>query len=470
MDDARLGAATEGFFSGAEGTPIDEAFNLDVAELGRRYRDRTLSPAEVERGLSARIARLDPELGAFTALAGETARAAARQAEAELAAGIDRGPLHGVPVTVKDLCLTRDMPTTAGLRGFADRLPRRDAGVVARLREAGAVLVGKTYTTAGAFVDPAADRPFPRHPWRADLFPGMSSTGAGVAVAAGLCSVAIGTDTGGSIRLPSLCCGVSGFKPTYGRVDAEGVFESAPSLDHVGPIARSVADLAAAMTAIGQGESRHPVVDLAGVRIGVDRHALEQTGSKNRGAIERAVGLFGELGLTTVEVTLPLVAELLAATGRLQAWETAKVHAPWYPAHREDYGPGLAATIERGRAMPAGDVDGFEEVRATYRRQLDALFGVADLIILPVLTIDTPTLDEWDGAMRHADPLGARFTKPFNVTGHPALALPGGFDAEGLPLGFQLVGRPADEALLLGAGIAFQQASDWHRGPPRALS
>ncbi|MHA3791650.1 amidase [Rhizorhabdus wittichii] len=449
---------------------MDEAFDLDVTELGSRYRDRTLSPVEVEQGLSARIARLDPELGAFTALAGEEARTAARQAEAELAAGIDRGPLHGVPVTVKDLCLTRDMPTAAGLRGFAERLPRRDAAVVARLREAGAVLVGKTYTTAGAFVDPAADRPFPRHPGRADIFPGMSSTGAGVAVAAGLCSVAIGTDTGGSIRLPSLCCGVSGFKPAYRRVDAEGVFESAPSLDHVGPIARSVADLAAAMTAIGEGESpRALVTDLAAVRIGVDRRALELTGPKSRGAIERAIGLFGELGVTAVEVTLPPVAELLAATGRLQAWETAAVHAAWYPAHRGDYGPGLAATIDRGRAMQAGDLDDFEAVRAAYRQQLDALFATVDLIILPVLTIDTPTLDEWEGAMRQADPLGARFTKPFNVTGHPALALPGGFDADGLPLGFQLVARPADEAFLLGAGIAFQKISDWHRGLSRAL-
>nr|WP_047168317.1 amidase [Sphingomonas sp. Y57] len=446
-----------------------EALDLDVGELGRRYRDRTLSPVDVERALTARIARLDPVLGAFAALAGEAAQNAARQAEAELAAGIDRGPLHGVPVTVKDLCLTRDMPTTAGLRGFADRLPRRDAAVVARLREAGAVLIGKTYTTAGAFVDPAADRPFPRHPWRADLFPGMSSTGAGVAVAAGLCSVAIGTDTGGSIRLPSLCCGVSGFKPAYGRVDVEGVFPSAPSLDHVGPIAHSVADLAAAMAVIGEGDAQHPVADLAGVRIGVDRSTLEHTGPKSRGAIERAIGLFETLGLATVEVILPPVAELLAATGRLQAWETAAVHTDWYPVHREDYGPGLAATIERGRAMQVGDLDEFVTARATYRQQLETAFASADLIILPVLTIDTPTLDEWRAAMRQADPLGARFTKPFNVTGHPVLVLPGGIDAEGLPLGFQLVARHADEALLLGAGIAVERVGDRPRCGRQAL-
>lgn len=448
---------------------MGEAFDLDVAELGSRYRDGTLSPVEVERALVERIARLDPDLGAFTALAGETASAAARQAETELAAGIDRGPLHGVPVTVKDLCLTRDMPTAAGLRGFADRLPRRDAVVVERLRAAGAVLIGKTYTTAGAFVDPAADRPFPRHPGRGDIFPGISSTGAAVAVAAGLCSVAIGTDTGGSIRLPSLCCGVSGFKPAYGRVDAEGVFASTPSLDHVGPIARSVADIAATMTVIGCGEAPRPVADLAGVRIGVDFRSLERTGPKSRAAIERAIGLFRDIGLTAAEVTMPSVADMLAATARLQAWEMAAVHAAWYPIHREDYGPGLAATIDRGRGMRADDLDDFEVVRGAYREKIDALFTVVDLIILPIVTIDTPTLDEWEAAMRLADPLGARFTKAFNVTGHPALALPGGFDAHGLPLGFQLIGRTGDEGLLLGAGIAFQRITDWHRRGPRFL-
>ncbi|KQX17993.1 MULTISPECIES: amidase [unclassified Sphingomonas] len=442
---------------------MEEPFELDVAELGRRYRDRTLSPVEVERGLAKRIARLDRTLGAFTALAGEEALAAARLAEAELAAGIDRGPLHGIPVTVKDLCLTRDMPTTVGLRGFAQRLPRRDAAVVAQLRAAGAVLIGKTYTTAGAFVDPAADRPFPRQPWRDDIFPGMSSTGAGVAVAAGFCSVAIGTDTGGSIRLPSLCCGVSGLKPAYGRVDAQGVFESARSFDHVGPMARSVADLAAAMTIIGRGKACHPVADLAGVRLGIDRRELEGTGPKSRAAIERAIDLFVGLGVEAVEVAMPPVADLLAVAARRQARETASVHAAWYPLHVEDYGPGLAATIERGWSMRPEDLEDFDAIRAEYGQRLDGLFGVADLIILPVLTIDTPTTGEWAAAMEKADPMGARFTKPFNVTGHPTLALPAGFDEHGLPLGFQLIGRPAEEALLLGAGMGFQRISDWHR-------
>lgn len=448
---------------------MEEPFGLDVAELGRRYRERTLSPVEVERALAERIARLDPTLGAFTALAGAEALAAARLAETELAAGIDRGPLHGIPVTVKDLCLTRDMPTTVGLRGFARRLPWRDAAVVGRLRAAGAVLIGKTYTTAGAFVDPAADRPFPLHPWREDLFPGMSSTGAGVAVAAGFCSVAIGTDTGGSIRLPSLCCGVSGLKPAYGRVDGQDVFESARSFDHVGPMARSVADIAATMTVIGRGSVRRPVADLAGVRLAIDRRALEQTGPKSRAAIERAIDLFAGLGLEAVEVAMPPVADLLAAAARRQVWETASVHAPWYPLHVEDYGPGLAATIERGWSMRPEDLEDFDPIRTEYELRLDSVFGVADLIILPVLTIDTPTSGEWAAAMERADPMGARFTKPFNVTGHPALALPAGFDEDDLPLGFQLIGRPAEEALLLGAGMAFQRVSDWHRPGARAL-
>lgn len=461
----------------------DELVYLGAVELGARIGRKEISPVEATRAALARIEAMQPKLRAYASTMAERALADARAAKAEISAGRRRGPLHGVPVAVKDLCHTAGHPSAAGMKIHREFVPARDATVVARLRLAGAVVLGKLQMTEGAFSDHHPEVAPPLNPWNADYWCGSSSSGSGVATAAGLCHASLGSDTGGSIRFPSAACGVTGLKPTWGRVSRHGVFALAESLDHIGPMARSAEDCAAVLGAIAGADPHDPTAlrsavpdylagidgGIAGLRVGVDRALLEAVCEPEPLAvIEAALDVLAGLGATICEVRLP---DLRA---QAQAWlpycavETAVAHEDTYPARKDEYGPGLAGLIETGRALSATALAKGLIERAKFSARLAALFETVDVLAVPVTPQGPMTVARRAELRRAPDPARSTmtFTAPFDMSGSPTITLPGGFDAAGLPVGFQLVGRHLEEGLLLRAGHRFQQATDWHRRRP----
>lgn len=428
-----------------------------------------------------RIDRLDPTLHAYATLDAEGARAAADRADAELAAGRRRGPLHGVPVAVKDLCDTAGLRTTAGLRALRDRIPHEDAALVARLRAAGAVVLGKLVMTEAALGLHPAGVPPPMNPWNAERWTGISSSGSAVAVAAGLCFAAIGSDTGGSIRVPSACCGLVGLKPTWGRVPLHGVWPLAPSLDHVGPMTRSAADAAALLAVIAgfdardPGSLRDPVPDyaaaldagLAGVRIGIDEAFCFE--GMDAAVVDQALAAARALerhGAALYAVRIPEIASAVAAWNVLAPAEAAAAYAVRFPAGLDEPGPALAAFLAQGRAAGETELERARGARRAFGAGLSELFEGIDLLASPTLGLHVPLREPlWLQQGIDFDLL-LRFTAPFDLSGHPAISVPAGFGADGMPVGLQLVARPLDESLLLRAAHAGQRDTDWHRRSP----
>jgi amidase len=461
----------------------DELCYLELTELSERLRTRRVSPVEVTRAILARIEKLDGRLGSFATLTAEPALSEAAQAEAEIARGGWRGPLHGVPIAVKDLCFTKGIPTSAGMPIHAGFRPAFDATVVSRLREAGAVLLGKLQMTEGAFArHHPAIRP-PVNPWAADRWTGVSSSGSGVATATGLCFASLGSDTGGSIRFPSAANSVTGVKPTWGRVSRHGIFPLAESLDHIGPMARSAADAAVVLGIIAGTDANDPtslhapVPDylaeigggLRGVRIGVD--ATFNAGGVEHvvvGALDAARAAFASLGADMRSITFPSPDAVIAGWLPLCAVEAALAHETTYPAMAAQYGPNLAAMLDLGHRTTGIEIARIKRDRLAFQGRVAALFRDVDLLLIPALPGVPPTLEEMaaTGANPQAAARRLRFTAPFDMTGSPTITLPGGFTATGLPVAVQLVGRHLEESLLLRAGHAFQGATDWHRRRP----
>lgn len=454
-----------------------------IRRLAEAYRSGATSPTAAVGALLDRIAIEDRRLHAYAHVAADLAMAQAQEAERELASGLDRGPLHGVPIGVKDLCATRDMPTYAGMPRLGPLMAEEQATVVARLRQAGAVISGKLEMTEGATGNHHPDVVPPVNPWGADLWPGISSSGSGVAVAAGLCQAALGSDTGGSIRFPSSCCGLTGLKPTWGLVSLAGVFPLAYSMDHVGPMARSAEDAALLLGAIagpdvadpGAGLDAPPdyaaqlVRSLSGVAVGVDEALISQdVDPQVSGAVLIAARIFADLGAAVTPIAFPDLSEAAATTSGFSA-EIALAHAENYPSRAECYGPDLRAILEHAQTVDGRDVVRAQRIRQALRRRLELQLAETPLLILPVLPFPTPTADEGWAMMRDPAMLGraTRFTVIFDLTGHPSITLPCGFDARGAPIGLQLVGRALSEPLLLSAAHAFQQVTDFHtRRPP----
>ena len=453
-----------------------------VAQLGAAYRARTLSPVEVARAMLERIDRLDPSLHAYATVTPDIALAQARDAERELGRGIDRGPMHGVPVGIKDLCETRGVRTTWGTRILRAHVPQRDCTVVRRLSEAGAVMLGKLQMTEGAFSRHHPEVIPPSNPWNGAHWTGVSSSGSGVAPAAGLCFGAIGTDTGGSIRFPSGANGITGLKPTWGRVSRHGVLPLADSLDHVGPMARTAADAGAMLSAIAGADPEDPTTleapapdclagiddGIAGLRIGIDpAYVGEGCQADTARVIEDARRALASLGATIVEVRMPgLTSRMYRDWAKACSVEAAIAHARWYPARRGEYGPALAALIEAGHALPVLELARIAQDRLVFQGQLRKLFAGIDLLLAPVHPFGNLSTARLDALAAGLDEM-LRFTAPFDLSGSPTVTLPGGFDAGGMPIGFQLVGRHLDEALLVRAGHAFQRVTDHHaRRPP----
>jgi amidase len=462
---------------------MEPLHELGLCEASVRIHDGALSPLELTEALLARIEALEPRLRAFARVTPERALDDARRAESEIARGEWRGPLHGVPIALKDLVDTAGIGTEAGMKALAGRVPDKDATVAARLRDSGAVLLGKLAMTEGAFSEHHPEVEAPRNPWGPDHWTGVSSSGSGVAVAAGLCLGAIGSDTGGSIRFPSAACGVTGLKPSWGRVSRHGIFPLAPSLDHVGPMARSAADCALLLAAIAGADPsdptalRSPVEDYAGavdrglegVAVGVDRQwSLAGVHPDVAAAFEAALDSLASAGARIREIEMPDTAVLAASWVPACAVEAALAHEAIFREHSGDYGPALGALVHIGGTISGVELARIGEARRNLCGRLAGLFDGVTLVATPALPVPLPTLAE--AAAASADPSGVaqmlRFTAPWNFAGNPTLSLPCGFDGAGMPLGFQLAGPTLGEAALLAAGAAFQRATDWHRRRP----
>lgn len=456
---------------------------LGLVEVGKLIQSRKLSPVEVTQAELDRIARLDGALKSYSTVVGEAALAQAHAAEKEIASGKVRGPLHGVPVAVKDLCWMKDTPTSHGMTILRDNKPKEDGTVVARLREAGAVILGKLQQTEGAYADHHPKIDPPKNPWNAELWTGVSSSGSGVATAAGLCYGSIGTDTGGSIRFPSAANGVTGLKPTWGRVSRYGAFELAASLDHIGPMARSAIDCGAMLGAIAGADPKDPTAvpvpvpdymanlsgHLRGMTIGVDRKLVnDSSDADTKKAFEEALKAVVELGATIKDVSFPDSTDVVNDWFPLCGAETAVAHEATYPSRKDEYGPGLAGVIELGRGLSGTDYQKIALRREAFRGRLRALLETIDLFVIPAQAVAAPTLTRMATFGEDADLLNGllRFTCPFDMTGSPTITVPAGVTANGGRLGFQFVGRHFDEARLVVAGDAFQRVTDWHKQHP----
>ena len=460
---------------------------LDIAEVAELIGRRAVSSQEITCAQLDRIAALDGRLHAYAAVMADAALAQAAAADADIAAGRMRGPLHGVPVAVKDICDVAGVPTGGGAAPHLHALATRDATVVRRLREAGAVLIGKPQLTEGAYSDHHPSVRAPLNPWNPDYWTGISSSGSAVAVAAGMAYGSLASDTGGSIRWPAAANNLTGLKPTWGRVSRHGVFELAASLDHVGTLTRSARDAALLLAVIAGSDVDDPTTlldevpdylaaaeagtGIRGLRIGVDA-AWNEDGvdPETREVLAQAIDAFVDLGAEVVDIRFPEIAQALADWVSNCAVEAAVAHRARYPALKASYGPVLAAVIETGRGLSGVDYQQILLRRMALRGRVNRLFLSVDLVLTPVQPFGPLTLARIRTLGEQPELIAAlqRYTCPFNLSGHPTLTLPGGMSETGMPIGFQLVSRHLGEATLLRAGAAFQRVTAWHRRHPAA--
>lgn len=454
---------------------------LDISE---RIRRQQVCSLEVTEALLDRIEKYDHRLKSTAMLLTNSALEQARQADAEIGSGFWRGPLHGVPIGIKDILWTKGLPTTAGMTLLHDFRPPCDAGVVERLKRAGAVLIAKLHMTEGATLNHHPSLPRPVNPWSAAHWTGVSSSGSGVATAAGFCFGAIGSDTGGSIRLPSSANNLTGIKPTWGRVSRHGLIHLSESLDHLGPMARSTADAAAILQAIAGCDPKDPTalpvrvpnyLDLMSggvehLRLGIDwMFAAAAMADEIVVALHNAVDAFKSLGMRVREISVPWNMEDFSASLAMYDAETAAAHAEHFPAKADQYGPYLRETLRRGAQVNALDVARSYQARERYKGRMRTLFGEVDLILTPGMGKLLPTWEtmEMMGRKEFAFDLDlVKFTVPFNVAGVPAISLPGGFTRNGLPVGIQLIGSWLRESTLIRAGVAFQRVTPFHTRHP----
>lgn len=452
-----------------------------ISELSARFASRELSPVEATRALLDRIEALDPRLHAYAAVRGDGALADAQRAEAEIARGEIRGPLHGVPLAVKDLCFTKDQPTAAGMWILREFRPGFDATAVTRLREAGAVLLGKLQLTDGAMVENHPNFPTAVNPWSARHWSGASSNGPAVATAAGLCIASLGSDSGGSIRLPCHMTGVTGLKPTWGRVSVHGVFGLVPALDHLGPMARSAEDAGLVLQAIAGPDSedpmslRAPVPDYAaeepsvrGLRIGLEEGVLDVLDPEVGAMLRSVAQVLESLGASVDEARFPPTQALAQGFAPYCSAAAVVEHESTFPSRADEYGSFLRDFLEMGLSVSGMEVARIEVERLRFSGALAGLFETVDLLLVPVVWTSELTPENVVEATSTPEGIArfARFTAPYNFSGSPTLTMPGAFTKGGVPLGFQLVAPHLGEAQLLSAGRAYQQVTDWHRRRP----
>lgn len=447
---------------------------LSAAEIGAAYAARQLSPVELVQALLAEIESRNADCGAFIRVDADGSLRAARQAEADITAGHAIGPLHGVPVGVKDNIDIAGLPTTCHSKILLDNVAREDAAAISRLRAAGAILIGKQSLHEFAFGGPSQELPFPyaRHPWNTDYHPGGSSSGSGVALAAGFVPLSLGTDAGGSIRNPAGNCGVVGLKPTYNLVSRHGVFPVAFTLDHVGPMARSVADVALMLDAlVGRETGRSFGTDLdrgvKGLRIGFVRqwHEIDMVADPEvAAALDEVERVLLNDGAIVRDIRLPRLQELAAVQRVILMAETWVVHAKWLRERPGDYSTPTRRKVMPGAFLSAGDYVQAQQWRTRMIDAIDDAFRDVD-VLLTASGMDPPfRIDDGAGLARTYPRQGR---SPFNLTGHPALAMMSGLSkASGLPLSVQFVGRAYDEAMLLRVAAAYERVTHWSRYRP----
>ena len=457
---------------------------LTITELARLIASGEVSSVEATAAMLDRIDRVDGRLKSYATVMADHAMAAAERADRESAAGTSRGLLHGVPVAVKDLCFTKGVRTTGGSGALADHVPDFDGTAVAKLEAAGAVLLGKLNLTEGAMGGYHPDFDAPVNPWDADRRTGASSSGSGVATAAGLCFGSLGSDTGGSIRFPAAACGTVGLKPTWGRVSRYGVLPLADSLDHVGPLTRCVADAGLMLQAIAGHDPNDPtslpsaVPDmlggldrgLEGIRFGYDeRYATHDIDEEVAAGVSKAIGELASLGAKVRPVELPDMDPLVAAWPTLCSAEAVASHRTTYPSRRDDYGPWFQGWLDRGTSITAAEYAEANTLRLQSNGHLRRVFEDIDILLCPSVSAPPqPVTKEWlYGPMQERGARFQRFTVPFDYSGAPTLSLPCGTTRDRLPLSLQLVGRHLAEPLVIQAGHVYEQATRWHQLHPR---
>ena len=457
---------------------------LTASQLSNLIETKEVSPVEATEAYLDRIEEVDPKLNSYITITGEQAIESARQAEQEIAAGKHRGPLHGVPMAVKDQFNTAGVLTTGGSSILKDNVPSEDATVIAKLKEAGAVMLGKLNMSEFAMAE-IYNHPYgtPRNPWDLERNPGTSSSGSGAATAAFLCSTSLGEDTGGSIRGPANFSGLVGLRPTHGRVSRYGVLGGSWSMDTVGPISRSVEDAAITIQAIAGYDTKDtyswdvPVPDyrraltgdIQGIKMGVIQERMDSPNldPEFRETVAKAISVIGELGASSEDVSIPLAPNAGALTMSILNVEWANLHRPLFEPNFDELDHNNKIRFLTGSIIPAQAYYKAQKIRAVLRQQiLDALEKV-DVLILPTGPVTAPPVESVPGieSKEHSlTGLAGRisFTGPFNLAGTPAISVPCGFSAAGMPMGLQIVGKPFDEETVLRVAHAYEQNTDWH--------
>ena len=466
----------------------DALHYLSAWDLSGLIRRREVSPVEVVDACLARIDATEPTLNSFITLLPEPARAAARRAEAEILRGNYRGPLHGIPVGLKDLYHTAGVRTTSGTRIYDTYVPTSDCTVATRFGQAGAILLGKLNMHPLAYgpTGENADYGHMHNPWRPERIAGGSSGGSGSAAAAGQCAITMGSDTGGSVRIPAALCGIVGLKPTYGRVSRAGLTPLSWCLDHPGPMTRTVADAALTMNAIAGPDPQDPATasvpvpdytaalteDVRGLRIGVVKEYFDtEIDPEMAGIVQQAIAVLGALGAEIVEVSLPLYDYAQPISNAILSAEATAAHRDTLLNDGDKLYPQVRERLEEGLFISAAEYLRAQQARQVFCGQVAGLLRDVDLLAGPVEPVTAPPLLERridvGGQRLPAVPQLTKYTRVYNITGSPAIAVPCGFGDDGLPAGLHLAGRNFDEATVLRAAYAYQQATDWHtRRPP----
>src|SRR5579859_466696 len=460
-----------------------------ITEAAADLRSGLVTPTELLVEALERIDQLESDIKAFVTVMRDEAQADAEKAEQEQRTGLFRSPLHGIPVGVKDLVAVKGARLTAGSRVLADNIAGEDAAVVEQLRRAGAVIIGKTNTHEFAY---GTYTPPTRNPWNLTYIPGGSSGGSAAAVAAGMCLVAIGSDTGGSIRIPAACCGVTGLKPTYGRVSTFGVIPLSWSLDHVGPMGRSAEDCAILFDAMAKYDPRDPnsvsrppdkssatlisgpegrgPLSLQGIKLGVlSESFVAPLDPEVRAAWHATLLVLQEEGAEISDIELQHPAMEVYRTIQMPEASLAHMEKDWLTNGLEAYGERTRSRLLQGQTLTAVDYLRAQQQRRTFSSNLRSTMQRVNALVLPTLPISAIPVEQADqdiqidGITENATTALLRLTMPFNLAGLPAVSLPCGFTTDGLPIGLQLVGKPFEESMILRIAHAYQQLTDWHR-------
>ncbi len=455
----------------------DELKNLTLTQAAQLIRRKKISPVELTEAVLGRMDRLNERMRAFITITADSAMDAARAAERRIKAGRDLGPLHGVPMSVKDLYDTRGIRTTAGSQVFAERVPTEDAAAVRKLKLAGAVLIGKTNMHEFAFGVTTVNPHYgaARNPWDLNRVSGGSSGGSASAVALSMGFGSLGSDTGGSIRIPAALCGIVGLKPTYGMVSLEGVLPLSASLDHAGPMAQTVEDAALLLGVIARGKvpnyTKALTGKIKGIKVGVPgSYFFDRVSPEVESAVRAGLKRLEKLGVRLVEVDMP--------TARLQgqifrdivASEAYFWHERYLKTQGENYGADVRERLEFGSRVLYVDYARAQRARGVIKMECDAIFDAVDVMITPTVPIAAPGIGEstaqWGEVTEQLGSTLTRFTRPFNLAGLPAISIPCGFTAGGLPIGMQIAGRAMGESTVLRVAHAYEQSMPWFKRRP----